>query len=109
MVDFPEREWVVLGGHPEQNRLRLVIAPAPICQATKIGKLMIGDKHYQQYSSILNQDAAPTEWMAVPAGRRCATNFKGARKSTDPLSVDRKGSIGVMAMVLAVFSASDAE
>jgi hypothetical protein len=105
--DFPEREWVMLGGDPERSRFRLVIAPAQTCLTTKAGELQVGDKHYQQHSSILNQDAAPTEWLALPAGHRRATNFKGARKSTDPLSV--KGSIGVTAMVLAVFAASDAE
>ncbi|WP_454830151.1 hypothetical protein [Paraburkholderia xenovorans] len=109
VVDFPEREWVVLDGDPGRNRLRLVIAPAPICPATKTGKLMVGDKHNQQHSRSQNQEAAPTECLAVPAGCRRASNFRGARKSTDPLSVDRKGSIGVTAMVLAVFSASDAE
>lgn len=109
VVDFPEREWVVLGGDPQRNGLRLVIAPAPVCLTTKTGELQVGDKHYQQHSNILNQGAAPTEWLAVPAGRRHAKKFKGARKSTDPLSVDRKGSIGVTAMVLAVFAASDAE
>jgi hypothetical protein len=108
-MDFPEREWVVLAGDPEENRLRLVIAPAPVCLTTGTAELQVGDNHYQQLLNSLNQDAAPTEWLTVPAGRRRATNFKGARKSTDPLSVDRKGSIGVTAMVLAVFAASDAE
>ncbi|MFM0365520.1 TniQ family protein [Paraburkholderia sediminicola] len=109
VVDFPEREWVVLGGGPEQNRLRLVVAPAPVCLTIKIGQLQVGGKHSQQHSNILNQDTAPTEWLTVPAGRRRATNFNGARKSTDPLFVDRRGSVGVTAMVLAVFAGSDAQ
>lgn len=109
VMDFPEREWVVLGGDPEGNRLRLVIAPAPVGLTTKTGELQVGEKHYQQHLTILNQDSAPTEWPAVPAGRIRAAHFNSARKSTDPLSVARKGSIGVTAMALAVFAASDAE
>jgi hypothetical protein len=53
------------------------------------------------------KDSEVTILFSSTAGHRRATNFKGARKSTDPLSV--KGSIGVTAMVLAVFAASDAE
>jgi hypothetical protein len=109
VVDFPEREWVVLAGDLEENGLRLVIAPASVCPNTKTGELQVGHKHYQQHSNILNRDVAPTEWLAVPAGRRRATNLNGARKSTDPLLVDRKGSVGVTAMALAVFAASDSE
>lgn len=109
VLDFPECEWVVLGGHPEGNRLRLVIAPAPVSLTTKTGELQVGERHYQQHSTILNQDSAPNEWPAVPGGRMRAANFNSARKSTDPLSVDRKGSIGATAMALAVFAASDEE
>ncbi|MFM0617468.1 hypothetical protein PQR37_25765 [Paraburkholderia nemoris] len=106
VVDFPEREWVVVGGDPEQNRIRLVIAPTPV---RRITKLQIGDEHYQQHSSILNENAVPTERPMVPARRKRGTNFNCALKSIDPLFVDRKGSVGVTAMVLAVFFASDAE
>jgi hypothetical protein len=35
-------------------------------------------------------------------------NYYGARKSTDPLTIDHQGNIGVTAMVLAVLAASDA-
>ncbi|MFM0554654.1 hypothetical protein P0D69_27325 [Paraburkholderia sediminicola] len=109
VVDFPEREWVVLAGDLEENGLRLVIAPASVCPNTKTGELQVGHKHYQQHSNILNRDLAPTEWLAAPAGRRRATDLNGARKSTDPLLVDRRGSVGVTAMALAVFAASDSE
>ncbi|MFL9963864.1 hypothetical protein PQR02_22940 [Paraburkholderia sediminicola] len=109
VVDFPEREWVVLAGDLEENGLRLVIAPAPVCLTTKTGELQVGDNHCHRHSSILSQDAAPTERLTVPAGRRRATDLNGARKSTDPLLVDRKGSVGVTAMALAVFAASVSE
>jgi hypothetical protein len=55
VVDFPEREWAVLGDDPEQSRLRLVIAPAPVCRTTKTGKLQVGENHYQQHSRVLNR------------------------------------------------------
>lgn len=109
VVDFPEREWVALDEDPKRSLVRLVIAPAIARRAAQREELQASGRHYQQHSGDLNRNAAPAERPMVPAGHRRAMNYDGARKSTDPLSMVRKGNIGVTAMVLAVLASSDAE
>lgn len=108
VVDFPERAWAVLDGDPERCLVRLLIAPAPARRAAQKGELQISGKHFQQHCGNLNRNAAPADRPMVRAGRRRAMNYDGARKSTDPLTIDHKGNIGVTAVVLAVLAASDA-
>ena len=109
VVDFPEREWVVLNEDPKRRQVHLVSAPAYIGCAAQIWELQQPCKnHRQQHSFMLSRNAAPAE-QPIPYRRRRATESDGACKSVDPLSVARQVSIGVIPMVLTVLAASDHE
>ncbi|TDY15717.1 hypothetical protein B0G81_8810 [Paraburkholderia sp. BL6665CI2N2] len=111
VVDFPEREWVVLDRDSEGKAepLRLVVARGRTDRIVKKAQPQLnGEHHRQRHLCVLNENLAPSERL-TPTGRRRDVSSDSDLAVTDPLRVHRSGDISVTAMVVAVLLASDTE
>ncbi|MBB5498728.1 hypothetical protein [Paraburkholderia sp. MM5384-R2] len=112
VVDFQEREWVVLDRDSEGKAepLRLIVARGRTDRIAEKAKPQVnGEHHRQRHLLALNEDTAPSERLIMPTWRRRDVSSDSDLAVTDPLRVHRNGDISVTAMVVAVLLASDAE
>jgi hypothetical protein len=104
VVDFPEREWVMLGG-PEPNELRLITARP----STTFAQPHICVEHYESHAPHLYRAEAPNEGVTSAPKRRREAKRDVFVPAVLPSFFDDHCRPGIAAMVLAAFAASDAD
>lgn len=106
-IDYPEREWVVLDAAPDRKQYRMVIAPGRPRPLASLEELQAGAEHYRHHVAILHKAQAPENWPA-PVAKRNARPDIFVPPARLPLT-NRRPSVSITAMVLAVLAASDSE
>jgi hypothetical protein len=109
VMDYPEREWVVLDADPDRKRYRMAIAPARSRTLTFFGELQAGAAHYRNHVANLHKAKAPEHCPTFVAERRREPRADTSVKPVHSSLTNHRRRIPVTAMILAVLAASNAE